>query len=154
MLRRHFPPTLLTDLQASSQGALVELAQAFPYQPAAASLGLTRFTQVCASPGTEPSLLCRVPVFCQGRRSGFWTYGGFSTYIHACSTLPSFASVTRMVISHEPGFPAMSTQVISIVRSLHKCFTHLYCSPGCLGSVHSRLATLRNQGGGATDANP
>ncbi|CAL8465245.1 g4780 [Coccomyxa elongata] len=46
VLRRHFPPTLLTDLQASSQGALVELAQAFPYQPAASSLGLTRFTQV------------------------------------------------------------------------------------------------------------
>lgn len=46
VLRRHFPSTLLADLQAASQGALVELAQAFPYQPASASLGLTRFMQV------------------------------------------------------------------------------------------------------------
>lgn len=60
VLRRHFPPTLLTDLQASSQGALVELAQAFPYQPAASSVGLTRFTQVRASPGSAslPALPC------------------------------------------------------------------------------------------------
>ncbi|EIE23260.1 hypothetical protein COCSUDRAFT_42167 [Coccomyxa subellipsoidea C-169] len=46
VLRRHFPTSLLADLQASSQGALVELAQAFPYQPASESIGLSRFTQV------------------------------------------------------------------------------------------------------------
>ncbi len=46
VLRRHFPSSLLADLQASSQGALVELAQAFPYQPASESIGLSRFTQV------------------------------------------------------------------------------------------------------------
>ena len=59
VLRRHFPSTLLADLQASSQGALVELAQAFPYQPASASVGLTRFMQV---PFRTPGRECSWPI--------------------------------------------------------------------------------------------
>jgi hypothetical protein len=46
MLQRKYPASLLPNLQASSQAALVEMAQAFPYQPVAPSLGLNRFVQV------------------------------------------------------------------------------------------------------------
>ena len=80
VLRRHFPPTLLIDLQASSQGALVELAQAFPYQPAAASLGLTRFTQVCASPRTELLIFYHAPHV--RPQEGFW-------HMELCTSLRS-----------------------------------------------------------------
>ena len=47
VLQRKFPASLLAELQASSQAALVEMAQAFPYKPAAPALGLRRFEQVC-----------------------------------------------------------------------------------------------------------
>lgn len=46
LMHRHFPGALLAELRASCLAALVELAEAFPYQPAASSIGLTRFTQV------------------------------------------------------------------------------------------------------------
>ena len=49
MMHRHFPGALLAELRASCLAALVELAQAFPYQPAASGLGLARFTQVVPS---------------------------------------------------------------------------------------------------------
>ena len=50
MMHRHFPGALLAELRASCLAALVELAQAFPYQPAASGLGLARFTQVPPPP--------------------------------------------------------------------------------------------------------
>jgi hypothetical protein len=45
-MQRHFPGHPLPELQAGCQAALAELAQAFPYQPAAPDAGLQRFTQV------------------------------------------------------------------------------------------------------------
>ncbi len=47
ILKQIYPPTMMMDLEASSQEAIMELAKAFPYQPAAGAAGLTRFQRVC-----------------------------------------------------------------------------------------------------------
>lgn len=46
ILKQIYPPTMMTDLEASSQDAILELAQSFPYQPSAGATGLNRFQQV------------------------------------------------------------------------------------------------------------
>ena len=50
VLKQIYPPTMMKDLEASSQDAISELAQAFPYQPSADSAGLNRFQQVSPHP--------------------------------------------------------------------------------------------------------
>ena len=46
ILKQIYPPNMMRDLETSSQEAIIELAQAFPYQPSAGSAGLSRFQQV------------------------------------------------------------------------------------------------------------
>jgi len=46
ILKQIYPPTMMKDLEASSQDAILELAQSFPYQPSAGATGLNRFQQV------------------------------------------------------------------------------------------------------------
>ena len=46
ILKQIYPPTMMKDLEASSQDAIIELAEAFPYQPSAGATGLNRFQQV------------------------------------------------------------------------------------------------------------
>ncbi len=46
ILKQIYPPTMMKDLEASSQDAILELAEAFPYQPSAGATGLNRFQQV------------------------------------------------------------------------------------------------------------
>lgn len=46
ILKQIYPPTMMRDLEISSQEAIIELAQAFPYQPSAGAAGLSRFQQV------------------------------------------------------------------------------------------------------------
>ncbi|CAK0786828.1 hypothetical protein CVIRNUC_010042 [Coccomyxa viridis] len=43
ILKQIYPPTMMLDLEASSQEAILELAKAFPYRPAAEAAGLNRF---------------------------------------------------------------------------------------------------------------
>ena len=46
ILKQIYPPTMMLDLEASSQEAILELAKAFPYRPAAEAAGLNRFQRV------------------------------------------------------------------------------------------------------------
>lgn len=46
ILKQIYPPTMMRDLETSSQDAIIELAQAFPYQPSAGAAGLSRLQQV------------------------------------------------------------------------------------------------------------
>ena len=46
ILKQIYPPNMMRDLETISQEAIIELAQAFPYQPSAGSAGLSRFQQV------------------------------------------------------------------------------------------------------------
>ena len=46
ILKQIYPPTMMMDLEASSQEAIMELAQAFPYRSAAEAAGLNRFQRV------------------------------------------------------------------------------------------------------------
>ncbi|CAL5222233.1 g4567 [Coccomyxa viridis] len=48
ILKQIYPPNMMRDLETSSQEAIIELAQAFPYQPSAGSAGLSRFQQAVA----------------------------------------------------------------------------------------------------------
>ena len=50
ILKQIYPPTMMMDLEASSQEAILELAKAFPYRPAAEAAGLNRFQRVCVMP--------------------------------------------------------------------------------------------------------
>ena len=47
ILKQIYPPTMMMDLEASSQEAIMELAKAFPYHPAAGAAGLNKFQRVC-----------------------------------------------------------------------------------------------------------
>ena len=58
ILKQIYPPTMMKDLEASSQDAIIELAQAFPYQPSAETAGLNRFQQVCIPRADAPLLTC------------------------------------------------------------------------------------------------
>ena len=58
ILKHIYPPTMMKDLEASSQDAIIELAQAFPYQPSAESAGLNRFQQVCTPHADAPLSTC------------------------------------------------------------------------------------------------
>lgn len=49
VLKQIYPPTMMMDLEASSQDAIIELAKAFPYQPSAEAAGLNRFQKVRAA---------------------------------------------------------------------------------------------------------
>ena len=58
ILKQIYPPTMMKDLEANSQDAIIEIAQAFPYQPSAESAGLNRFHQVWTPHSDAPLFFC------------------------------------------------------------------------------------------------
>ncbi|KAK9903224.1 hypothetical protein WJX75_000088 [Coccomyxa subellipsoidea] len=107
VLRRYFPSTLLADLQAASQGALVEMAQAFPYQPASASLGLTRFMQVVADL-IRISEEQRSTAVQQLKRSGFSRHASSDRLSRQNSQVSGLSAAVGTNGLHGPASPSSS----------------------------------------------